>query len=94
MIIRYMTSEDRAFVKTLRDHATDEQFALRMQARNGYVLEEGGIPIGIMHHCIFWDSLPLMNLIHISPRIIDAKDMVRTPCVSGKRTCAVAVIRW
>ena len=66
MIIRYMTSEDRAFVKTLRDHATDEQFALRMQARNGYVLEEGGIPIGIMHHCIFWDSLPLMNLIHIT----------------------------
>lgn len=53
MIIRHMTSEDRAFAKTLRDHATDEQFALRMQARNGYVLEEGGIPIGIMHHCIF-----------------------------------------
>ena len=66
MIIRYMTSEDRAFARTLRDHATDEQFALRVQARNGYVLEEDGMPIGIMHHCIFWDSLPLMNLIYIA----------------------------
>ncbi|MBQ8618023.1 MAG: GNAT family N-acetyltransferase [Clostridia bacterium] len=66
MNIRYMTPEDRAFAKTLRDHATDEQFALRVQARNGYVLEEDGVSVGIMHHCIFWDSLPIMNLIYLA----------------------------
>ena len=65
MNIRYMTPEDRAFARTLRDHATDEQFALRVQAQNGYVLEEDGVSVGIMHHCIFWDSLPVMNLIYL-----------------------------
>lgn len=64
MNIRYMTPEDRAFAQTLRDHATEEQFLLRVQARNGYVIEDHGRPVGIMHHCIFWDSLPLMNLIY------------------------------
>lgn len=65
MNIRYMTPEDRAFAKTLRDHATDEQFALRVQAQNGYILEENGVRVGIMHHCVFWDSLPIMNLIYL-----------------------------
>lgn len=66
MNIRYMTLEDRTLAKALRDHASDELFALRVQAKNGYVIEENKLPVGIMHHCIFWDSLPLMNLIYIA----------------------------
>lgn len=66
MQIRLMRTEDCAFVRAIDPHATDESCARRVAAGSGYLLWEDGVPVGLMHHTLLWDSVPFLNLLYVT----------------------------
>ena len=65
MEIRRVTQDDRAIWMQINPHAEEAAFDMHVWAGTGYVLWECDIPIGVMHHCMIWDTLPFLNLLYI-----------------------------
>lgn len=65
MAIKAVTEKDKAFVKTLDRHVDDRSYANRVYTKSGYVIWEGERRIGVLSHCVLWDTIPFMNLIFI-----------------------------
>ncbi|MBQ4266451.1 MAG: GNAT family N-acetyltransferase [Clostridia bacterium] len=65
MEIRHVTPADKAIWMQINPHAKEAAFDVHVRERTGYVLWECEIPIGVMHHCMIWDSLPFLNLLYI-----------------------------
>ena len=63
--IRYATENDKFFWFTLDKHLSDGEFALKVRDRRGYIISDGGNPIGIMRYNLFWDNTPFLTLIYI-----------------------------
>jgi len=68
MIVKYMEKQDKDFVMSIDRHMNDTQYDLRIFAKTGYVISENGIPIGLMHYSVIWDTLPFLNLIFIDEK--------------------------
>lgn len=65
MEIKVVTDSDKKFVMSIDKHVDDTGYANRMYTKSAYVIWEKKQQIGIIVHCILWDSLPFMNLIYI-----------------------------
>ncbi len=65
MEIKVVTGHDKEFVMGMDKHADDAAFANRVYTKSAYVIWEKGERIGIITHCVLWDTLPFMNLIYI-----------------------------
>ena len=64
--IRYAREADRPFWFTLDQHMCENEFALKVRDRRGYVIFDGENPVGVMRYNLFWDLLPFLTLIHFA----------------------------
>lgn len=63
--MRYVQEEDRAFWFTLDRHLDEKEFALKIRDRRGYVISDGGEPVGVLRYNLMWDYTPFVTLIYI-----------------------------
>lgn len=63
--IRYASRADKAFWFALDKHISEDEFLLKVRDRRGYIVSDGGEPIGIMRYNLFWDIIPFLTLIHL-----------------------------
>ena len=63
--IRYLESADRDFWFSLDKHLPGEQFAKKVQEKQGYVLRLEGKPIGLLRYNFFWDNIPFCTMLFI-----------------------------
>ncbi|MCL2018558.1 MAG: GNAT family N-acetyltransferase [Oscillospiraceae bacterium] len=64
--VKYATENDKPFWFTLDKHLSESEFALKVRDRRGYIISDGGKPIGIMRYNLFWDNTPFLTLIYIT----------------------------
>jgi ribosomal protein S18 acetylase RimI-like enzyme len=62
--IRYASENDKSFWFSL-DKQRESEFALKVRNKRGYVISDGGKPIGIMRYNLFWDSTPFLTFIYV-----------------------------
>lgn len=65
--IQYVREQDRAFWLQMAPRTSDVSFMQRVHDQQGYVLFDGGIPVGVMYYNLIWDKLPFLNLLSILP---------------------------
>ena len=66
--ISCVTENNKDFWFSIDKHITKESFDLKIFGKLGYVIYDDRKPVGIMHHCILWDTMPFLNLIYIDPK--------------------------
>ncbi len=63
--IRYVSEHDKPFWFSLDKHLSESEFALKVRDKRGYIISNGGNPIGLMRYNLFWDNTPFLTLIYI-----------------------------
>lgn len=63
--IRYAQTKDRDFWYSLDKHLPEKGFENKVSNKQGYVLLENDIPIGLLRYNLFWDNTPFCTLIYI-----------------------------
>lgn len=63
--IRYVQTKDRDFWYSLDKHLPEKGFENKVSNKQGYVLLENDIPIGLLRYNLFWDNTPFCTLIYI-----------------------------
>ncbi len=64
--IRYVEKEDKAFWYQLDKHLPEREFDTKVALRQGYLLLDGGVPIGLLRYNLFWDNIPFCTMLFIS----------------------------
>lgn len=66
--ISCVTENDKDFWISIDKHATKESLDIKIYGKLGYVIYDNNTPIGIMHYCLLWDSMPFLSLIYIEQK--------------------------
>ena len=61
--IRYVSESDKLFWFALDEHLSESEFELKVRDKRGYIISDGGKPIGVMRYNLFWDNIPFLTLI-------------------------------
>lgn len=64
--IRYVSDSDKSFWYTLDKHLSETEFELKIRDKRGYVISDGGKPVGVMRYNLFWDNTPFLTLIYFA----------------------------
>ncbi len=64
-VIRCAEPGDRAFWFSLDRHLPEAEFDCKVRDRMAYVLLEAGEPAGLLRYGLFWDSIPICNMLYI-----------------------------
>jgi ribosomal protein S18 acetylase RimI-like enzyme len=64
--IRYATDADKSFWFSLDKHMSEDEFALKVRDKRGYVITSEDRPVGILRYNLFWDNTPFLTLIKIA----------------------------
>ena len=65
MSLRRASGDDRTLFHTMYPHMSDALFLCRVATHSAFVICDGDEPVGVMHHCLFWDGLPCLSLIYL-----------------------------
>ncbi len=65
VIIKYVQNSDKSFWFTLDRHLSDIEFEKKVRDRQGYIILQNNVPIGILRYNLFWDNTPFCNLLFI-----------------------------
>ena len=82
MEIKVVTENDKEFVMNIDKHINDVSYANQVYTKSGYVIWERNQRIGIITHCILWDTIPFINFLFV-------KEEYRE-----KGFATQAIIRW
>ena len=63
--IRYVETEDKPFWFSLDRHLPESEFAKKVRDKQGYVLLEDGVPIGLLRYNLFWDNTPFCTMLYV-----------------------------
>ena len=63
--ITHVCENDKSFWSTIDHHFDEKMFELKIRDKQGYLICDGELPIGIMRYNLFWDLFPFLNLIKI-----------------------------
>lgn len=63
--IRYVESEDRSFWFSLDRHLPESEFEKKVRNKQGYVLLEDNVPVGLLRYNLFWDNTPFCNMLYV-----------------------------
>ena len=64
-MLKLISAEDKEFVMSMDKHIDDTRFDYRVYTKNGYIILEGGKPVGFIAQTVLWDSIPFMELISV-----------------------------
>ena len=63
--IKYVTEKDKEFWYSLDKHLPISEFDKKVRDKQGYVLWENGIPVGILRYNLFWDNTPFCTMLFV-----------------------------
>ena len=63
--IRYVSESDKPFWFTLDEHLSESEFEFKIRDKRGYIISDGGKPVGVMRYNLFWDNTPFLTLIYL-----------------------------
>ena len=63
--IRYAEEKDKAFWFRLDEHLAESEFIQKVARRQCYVLEEDGVPVGLLRYNLFWDNTPFCTMLFV-----------------------------
>ncbi len=63
--IKYAENEDKEFWFTLDKHLPEREFEKKVRDRQGYVLTDDGIKVGLLRYNLFWDSIPFCTMLFV-----------------------------
>jgi ribosomal protein S18 acetylase RimI-like enzyme len=63
--IRYVSEKDKDFWFSLDEHMSENEFALKIRDKRGYIISDDSKPVGIMRYNLFWDNTPFLTLISL-----------------------------
>lgn len=63
--IRYVRDTDESFWFTLDKHLLFAEFQKKVRDKQGYILLQNGIPVGILRYNLFWDNTPFCTLLYV-----------------------------
>ena len=63
--MRHVCESDRSFWFSLDKHLSENEFALKIRDKRGYIIGGDTAPVGVMRYNLFWDSIPFLTLIYI-----------------------------
>ncbi len=65
MELKAVNKQDRAFVLSLDPSIGDKRYEGYVYTKSAYVLWENEQRVGLLTHCVLWDTLPFMNLLYV-----------------------------
>lgn len=63
--IKYAEKEDKDFWLKLDRHLSESGFLKKVRDRQGYVIFDNNMPVGLLRYNLFWDSIPFCTLLYI-----------------------------
>ena len=63
--ISYADNNDKSFWLGLDKDLSENELALKIRDRRGYLICDGGKPAGIMRYNLIWDKIPFLTLIYL-----------------------------
>lgn len=65
MEIKVVTDNDKEFVMSIDKHINVVSYANQVYTKSGYVIWEENQRVGIITHCILWDTIPFINFLFV-----------------------------
>lgn len=59
--VRYVAESDKVFWFALDKHLSENEFALKIRDKRGYVICGGDKPIGVMRYNLLWDNTSFLR---------------------------------
>lgn len=66
--IRHVLENDKSFWFTLDKHMPVAEFEKKVRDKQGYILLQNNIPVGILRYNLFWDNIPFCTLLYIDKK--------------------------
>lgn len=63
--IRYAEEKDKEFWFSLDKHLSESEFDKKVRDKQGYVLLDDGIAVGILRYNLFWDNTPFCTMLFV-----------------------------
>lgn len=67
--IRYVEIKDRLFWYRLDRHLPETEFENKVKTKQGYVLLENDIIVGLLRYNLFWDNTPFCTMLFIDENV-------------------------
>lgn len=63
--VRYVENEDKEFWYSLDKHLPEQEFDKKVRDRQGYVITDGDVKVGILRYNLFWDNTPFCTMLFV-----------------------------
>ncbi|MDL2225746.1 GNAT family N-acetyltransferase [Eubacteriales bacterium OttesenSCG-928-M02] len=63
--MRYAQKSDAPFWFSLDAHLSADGFQKKVRDNEGYIIENGGRPAGVLRHQPWWDHIPFLSFLHL-----------------------------
>ena len=63
--IRYVEVEDKEFWYDLDKHLSEHEFEKKVRDKQGYVMTDDGVKIGLLRYNLFWDNTPFCTMLFV-----------------------------
>ena len=63
--VRYVSGEDKEFWFRLDKHLPASEFEKKVRDKQGYVILDGDVKVGLLRYNLFWDNLPFCTMLFV-----------------------------
>lgn len=63
--IRYVETEDKEFWYGLDNHLPEHEFEKKVRDKQGYVLLNDDVRVGLLRYNLFWDNTPFCTMLFV-----------------------------
>lgn len=63
--IRYVETEDKEFWYGLDNHLPEREFEKKVRDKQGYVLLDDDVRVGLLRYNLFWDNTPFCTMLFV-----------------------------
>lgn len=63
--IRYVETEDKEFWYGLDNHLPEHEFEKKVRDKQGYVLLNNDVRVGLLRYNLFWDNTPFCTMLFV-----------------------------
>ena len=63
--VRYVESEDKEFWFDLDKHLPEREFEKKVRDKQGYIILNDGVRVGLLRYNLFWDNTPFCTMLYI-----------------------------
>ena len=63
--VKYVTKEDKNFWYSLDKYLPENEFDKKIRDKQGYVLFDDGVAVGLLRYNLFWDNTPFCTMLFV-----------------------------